>query len=359
VRRSRTEHLDLRLKAAPALCACVWLAACDAVHYDFGVDAGRSDHGATCDELEPVAIECPDAGAAWCMGGGEPTAVEIADSTGCTPAGLALGVVSLDAPSGEAFDLYAWAVPVPWIDSPFNEDVSLALFPDLCGARSFGGSGLECDYRPWLLRTGVTASEAYLHVQTATADSAPGAVAEIGVQMVPADGWDEALPPATQPVECDVVPYGPLDDRLLYPGPLTGVPRLLPLGGKPPAALAGVSGAPWICGEGAAGWRQAGYLIRNQGDDPVALRGIHLLPSEGIDPSVDFHFGLYGCLENGTVAPEQIALASSCYDHGDHPTKQLDVEIAVWDVTSLTEYVLVLQVPPGEGTEFYIQFEVE
>jgi hypothetical protein len=343
----------------PAICACVWLAACDAVHYDFGVDGGPPDNGATCEELEPVPIECPDAGAAWCMGGGESTGVQIAGSVGCTPAGLALGVVALADTPDNAFDLYAWAAPVPWIDSPFNDDVSLAVFPDPCGAESFGGGGLECDYRPWLLRTGLAAAEVYLHVQTAAASSTPGAVPEIGFQMVPADGWDAALPPATQAVECDVVPYGPLDDALLYPDPLTGAPRPLSLAGKPPAALAGVSGAPWLCGEGAAGWRQAGYLVRNQGDDPVSLQGIHILPTDASGPSVDFHFGLFGCLENGTVAPEQIALASSCYDHGDHPTKQMDVELAVWDVTSLTEYLLVLQIPPGEGTDFYIQFEVE
>lgn len=156
-----------------------------------------------------------------------------------------------------------------------------------------------------------------------------------------------------------MAPYGLLDDALLYPDPLTGAPRPLSLAGKPPAALAGVSGAPWICGDAPDGWRQAGYLIRNAGDDPVALRGIRLMAGQGPAPSVDFHFGLFGCLENGTVAPEQIALAASCYDHGDHPTKEMAVEIAAWDVTSLTEYLLILQVPPGEGTELYIQFDVE
>jgi len=304
-------------------------------------------------------MECPDAGAAGCMGGGESTAVEIGGSIGCTPGGLALGIVSLDAPTVDAFDLYAWAAPVPWIDSAFNDGVSLALFPDPCGAETFGGGGLVCDYRPWLLKTGVTASEVYLHVQTAVADSAPGATAEIGFQMVPSDGWDDALPPATQPVECRVAPYGPLDDRLLYPDPLTGTPRALPMGHKPPAALAEEEGAPWICGEAAAGWRQAGYLVRNQGDDPVRVLGVHLTHEQDSAPTVDFHYGLYNCLADGTVAPEQIALASSCYDHGDHPTKEMDVELAVWDVTSVTEYLLILQVPPGEGTDFLIQFEVE
>jgi hypothetical protein len=292
-------------------------------------------------------------------GGGESTAVEIGGSIGCTPEGLALGIVSLDAPTGDAFDLYAWAAPVPWIESAFNEDVSLALFPDRCGAETFGGGGLECEYRPWLLRTGVTAPEVYLHVQTAVTGAAPDATAEIGFQMVSPDGWDAALPTATQPVECGVVPYGPLDDQLLYPDPLTGTPRALPMGNKPPAALAGLSGAPWICGEAAAGWRQAGYLVRNQGDDPVRVLGLRLTDALDSVPSVDFHFGLYNCLGDGTIAPEQIALASSCYDHGDHPTKEMDVELAVWDVTSLTEYVLILQVPPGAGSDFLIQFEVE
>jgi len=359
VRRSRTEHLALYLQPPSAICVCLLLAACDAVHYDFGIDGGAAGGGASCDELEPTAMECPDAGATGCTGGGESAMAEIADSIGCTPARLALGIVSLDAPAGGAFDLYAWAAPVPWIDSAFNDDVSLALFPDPCGAETFGGGGIECDYRPWLLKTDVDAAEAYLHVQTNAADSTADAIAEIGFQVVPAGGWDDALPPATQPVECEVAPYGQLDDRLLYPDPLAGTPRALPLGGKPPAALAGVSGAPWICGEAAAGWRQAGYLIRNQGDVPVRVTGVRVGTTADTAAAVDFHFGLYNCLSNGTIEPEQIALASSCYDHGDHPTKQMDVEIAVWDVTSLTEYVLILQVPPGAGTDFYIRFDVE
>jgi hypothetical protein len=358
VRRSPTEHTALLRKPLSAICACLWLAGCDAVHYDFGVDAGPVDPGASCDELVPEEIECPDAGTTGCAGEGESAGAEIGESIGCTPAGLALGVVALDGPTDGVFDLYAWAAPVPWIDSAFNDGVSLAVFPDACGAETFGGGGLECDYRPWLLKTGLTASELFLHVQS-VAGAAPDALTEIGFQMVPADGWDGALPAATQPVECDVVPYGPLDDRLLYPDPLTGAPRALSMGSKPPAALVGVSGAPWICGDPAAGWRQAGYLLRNQGDAPVRVRGVHLTTASGAGPSVDFHFGLFNCLDNGTVAPEQLALASSCYDHGDHPTKETDVEFAVWDVTSATEYLLILQVPPGAGSDFYIRFDVE
>lgn len=355
MRRSRTEH-RIALTALSTACASLALAACDPVRFDFGSGGGEA-----CADLEPLPLECPAAFDAGCLGGGEVTGTGISGSAGCTPDGMALGIGSIRIPEGGAYDLFAWAAPVPWISSVFNEDVSLALFPDPCGEESFGESGFDCDYLPWILRTALPASEAYLHVQTADGEGL-GAAA-IGFQAVPSGAWDEELPPDSQPMECETVPNGPLDERLVYPDPLTGVPRRVPFRAKPPASLSGITGAPRICGASAAGWRQAGYLIENPGDPPpVRLRGVHVRTTDAsTGPSVSFHYGLFRCAAGSDeVAAQQLPLASSCEDSGDSATKQMDVDVAVWDPEdSSTKYVLVLQVPPGEGTELFLQFDVE
>jgi hypothetical protein len=356
VRRSRNELLIALLAGSTAACAGL-AAACDPVRYDFGADEGEA-----CDAIDPLAMPCAGADDAGCVGGGDVATAELPGSAGCTPAGMRLGVASLEIPASGAYDLFAWADPVPWINSVFNEDVSLAVFPDPCGAEAFGGGELACDYRPWLLKTALPASEAYLHVQISAGDDALGAAA-VGFQTMPSGAWDEELPPDSQPMECQAIPNGPLDGALVYPDPLTGVPRPISFWAKPPASLNGLTGAPRICGASAAGWRQAGYLIENLGDPPPAhLTGVHVrTTSAETGPSASFHFGLFQCVSGSDeIAAEQIPLASSCDDSGDGATKQMDVDVAVWDPEDeATKYVLVLQIPPGEGTEFYLQFDVD
>ena len=362
MRRSRTEPQILALAFTMTACALSGLGGCDPVRFDFGADAGTGGGGATCDGITPVTLACEGEIDAGCFGEGEVTAVELEESAGCTPAGLALGAAALALPESGAFDLFAWAEKVPWIDSVFNDDVSLALFPDACGDESFGDE-LECDYSPWILRTALPASEAYLHVQTAAGGDALDRTAAIGFQIMASGSWDEALPPASQAMECDSVPNGPLDGTLLYPDPLTGVPRLIPFAAKSPASLNGLTGSPRICGASAAGWRQAGYLLRNAGDPPPAhVTGVHVRTTDALTgPSVSFHFALFSCITGSEeIEPEQVALASSCDDPGDAPTKQTDLDVALWDPEdSSTEYVLILQIPPGEGTAFYLQLDVD
>jgi hypothetical protein len=360
VRRFRTDLRIVCFTPSSAALACLLLAGCDAVRFDFGPDGGADSEG-TCDAVDPVAMACAGDLDSGCFGGGEVTAVDISESAGCTPAGMALGVASLEIPESGAYDLFAWADPVPWIDSVFNEDVSLAVFPDSCGAETFGGGDLDCDYLPWILKTALPAAEAYLHIQTSAGDDTLQHTT-IGFQTMPSGAWDEELPPDSQSMECDTVPNGPLDETLLYPDPLTGTPRPIGFAGKAPASIAGITGAPRICGASAAGWRQAGYLIQNLGDFPAHATGLHIRKTDATSGgSVHFHYGLFACATGSdVVAPEQIALASSCDDSGDHASKEMAVDIELWDPDdSATNYVLVLQIPPGEGTDFYLQFDID
>jgi hypothetical protein len=362
VRRSPTERKIASLASPTLILASLALAACDPVDFDFGGDADAGGSGGTCDAIDPIVLACAGDADSGCFGEGEVTAAAIGESAGCTPAGMALGAARLEIPESGAFDLFAWAGSVPWIDSVFDDAVSLAVFPDACGAHSFGGD-LECDYRPWILKTALPASEVYIHAQTSAGGDALDRTAAIGFQIMPSGAWDEALPPASQAMECDAVPNGPLDEALLYPDPLTGAPRPIRFSGKSPASLSGLTGAPRICGASAAGWRQAGYLIENTGDPPPAhLTGVHVRTSGAeTGPSVSFHFGLFACAAGSDqIEADQLALASSCDDSGDHPSKQTDVDIALWDPEdSSTKYVLVLQIPPGEGTSFFLQLDVD
>jgi hypothetical protein len=59
------------------------------------------------------------------------------------------------------------------------------------------------------------------------------------------------------------------------------------------------------------------------------------------------------------VEPGQPALAESCDDDNQHPSKAIDVALDVWDDTPESQYMLILQIPPTVGTLFEVKLESE
>ena len=334
------------------LAASAAVAGCDAVSYDFGIlDGGCAPpppEGAECGDLPAVDGGCEQADG--CTGQASVDTVAIGETLGCTPAGLSLGLLSLSwagAPAG--VDLFAWA-PSPGGES-FSKGAFLSVFGDPCGEEP-PGADLECPYRPWLLERGMTLDEdIYLHVQTDEEE-------EVGVtfQLLPSDGWDASLPGPGESVACSTGPGGHLRADLVNHPLWNGDARDLDLGRSPPA----LDGEPWMCGASAGGWRQVGFLLRNQGDDPVVATDVHLerVGEEGVDAS--FHWAVLGCSAEGDIPAGASAIASSCQGPEGPEPASASITFDVWvPEHPSTEYALILQVPPSAAALYRVRLHIE
>jgi hypothetical protein len=336
-------------------CGCVALlaVACSAVGYDFGLgevpDAGDPSHAA-CLEVPLVAVECP-AAAAECDGAVETPTEQLDAPVGCAPAGVALAVARIPERDGpEAMDLFAWVEPGPDDPGAFASGAALSLFGSKCAHPLGGEPGQNCAFEPHRVEPGLGLDRPlFLHVQTPR----PVAVT-VGIQALPREAWRAVLPAAGAPLSCSLAGGQILPDLANLP-PWGGTPVTIDTGRLPPA----LAGGPWLCASSSGGWRQAAFLLRNAEDGPLRVTAVRLgLP--GKVGAARFHFGLYRCLGGGTVASELDALASSCHDAGDHASKAADAVIEPWTPGAAdTEYVLVLQVPPGPDRLFELIVESE
>jgi hypothetical protein len=333
-------------------------AACSAVGYDFGI-ADPPDAG---DPSLAACLAAPLTEAACPSGDGAcETVVEVGTArleapVGCTPAGMALGVARIpgQADAGE-LDLFSWVEPGLEDTGPFATGAALSLFGARCGNPLGGEPGQNCAFEPTLIEAAVGSEQAlYLHVQTPLPTTA-AARARVGLQLLPRDSWQALLPAAGEPLSCLLADGQVLPDLVAAP-PWSGSPATIDASRLPPA----LDGDPWICASASGGWRQVAFLLRNAEDGTVRVTGLRLRVAGEPGSFPRFHFGLYRCLDDGAVASELAALASSCHDAGDHASKQLDVAIEPW-IPGLagTEYVLVLQVPPGPERLFELFVESE
>jgi hypothetical protein len=347
---------------------------CEPVEFGFGedddtdsVDTGTADD--PCDNLELEHVHCQlDAGPApECLGSIHVATEQIDLSAGCTPAGQALGVAEFATTSVDAgpIDLFAWVTAPADEPGPFADEVYLSIFEDDCGDDPFGESTVpDCDYEPWLVTPEILAdAPVYVHVQTLAA-TIEGAPRELAYQVRSSGTWTWPLP-ANGPLRCldpiDPVSPGPHVSQVFLESPLwDGQWHVLDLSGAPPA----LGGEPRICPAGSGGWRQAAFQLRNLGDEPLPLTLIDV--GRRISPvtveTVPFHFEILACAdsplaEGGEIPPGEQPLASSCHDDGDHSSKELSLALDPWIPWEPgTQYVLIVQVPPGAGMELEITF---
>ncbi|MFO8071621.1 MAG: hypothetical protein R6V85_07070 [Polyangia bacterium] len=325
---------------------------CSGAHFDFADDSEDAGSDAGCPDVPLEFASCHYDGAG-CSGTAEAISAEIATSRGCTPAGLSLGALRIDAdlPDGGVFDLLAWVEPDDEQAGPFLSGASLAAFGDRCGERP-GAGQLECGYRPWLAKRSVDLSDPlYLHVQT-PAPREEGL--EVGFQVRNAQGWSPQLPAADEPISCNPG-AGHVSDLLVLDPPWYAGGTTLDLSAAPPA----FEEEPRICRGSAGGWRQAAYLLRNQGDDPLRIESIRL--SGGPQSALEnFHFALFACDAGGEVLPDAAQLAASCELAGDAASKRVQAEIPPWvpDLAQ-TERVLLVQVPPTTRLDPLLLVEIE
>ncbi len=343
-----------RSRAPGALAATALVAACGTVGYDFDIgdppDAGDPSKEA-CEALHVVGADCPgEAGS--CDGTVEVGTARIDAPVGCSPAGLALGIARLEGEEDlGAADLFAWVESGPGDDGPFGAGAALSLFGSKCGDPVGGEPGLNCAFEPYLVEAAVGVDQPlYMHVQT----PAPGAAA-IGLQVLEREAWRAVLPAAGEPLSCRLTDGEVLPDLVAVP-PWDGEPALVDGSRLPPA----LDGDPWICASASGGWRQVAFLLRNQEDAALRITGLGLTVAGEPGLVARFHFGLYRCLDDGAVASELAALASSCHDAGDHASKTVDAMVDPW-VPGLaeTEYALVLQIPPGPDRLFDLIIDSE
>jgi hypothetical protein len=283
------------------------------------------------------------------------TTKRVGAPVGCVPTGLALGVARIPARTDSGvMDLFAWVEPGPEETGPFAAGAALSLFGARCDSPLGGEPGQNCAFEPNLIEAAVGIDQPlYLHVQT-TAPTTAAVPARVGLQVLPRESWRALLPAAGEPLSCRLADGAVLSDLANAP-PWSGSPATVDASRLPPA----LEGDPWICASASGGWRQAAFLLRNAEDGPLRVTAVRLgLPGDIGAPR--FHFGLYRCLDDGAVASELAALASSCHDAGDHASKQLDVVVEPW-IPGLagTEYVLVLQVPPGPERLFELIVDSE
>ncbi len=325
------------------LLVCVLCSGCDPVPYDFGADPPDTGsdpiHGLLCEDLEPSVSECvsADSDIAGCSGGAFPITGPVAETLGCTPSGLSLGVISLQPDETVGLvDIFAWTsslqVPAP----PFDEASSLALFEDVCGEDSFG-SEKQCDYRPWLFKSDLPSTEMFLHVQSM---SSQGVV--VGYQLMPEGGWKPSPPGPENPLSCQAVPGGYVGDELVFPNPLDETPVQLNFSDVAPAR----SSLPWICGEAGTGHRQRVLLMRNPYDEEIRVSEIGILKGGSEDEWVPFKHGIFKCTSSNNVGAHQAAVSMGCDNSGAVGPRPVDTVFQIWDGTSETQYLLVLQVPP-------------
>jgi hypothetical protein len=347
------------------------------VEYDFG--PGDDDSTPTdtdtveslCDDLVPEQVTCATDGGTvvGCFDGVDVTTTQIDESAGCTPAGQSLGIVSFETAGADAgpIDLFAWVASQPDQPGPFAEEVYLSVFEDDCGDDPFGQSmEPDCAYRPWIVAPTVFAdAPVYLHVQTLTPSDSQSPVA-LEYQVRTSDTWTWPLP-ADEPLEClhpiDSPPAGPFSTAFLDAPLWDGLWHEVDLSGAPPTLY----GQPRICPGGSLGWRQAAFQLRNQGDAAIEVTRIRV--GRRISPLdlevVPFHFELLSCVdldpfEGGVIEPEQVPLASSCHDDGEHASKSVSLSIEPWvPMLPSTQYVLILQVPPSAGVDLEVWFEVD
>ncbi|MDD5306811.1 MAG: hypothetical protein PHU25_05770 [Deltaproteobacteria bacterium] len=332
----------------PPLVAALALLGCSEVPFDFGVPVPDEDAG-VCPAVGPDPVACEN-DAAPCSGTVSVFAQPVSRAAGCTPAGLPVGAARFDLPgAGNDVDLLAWAEPLDGSNLPFRKGASLALFGDECGDALLGGT-LDCDYRPWLLVQGLAAgTPAFVHAQGEEAG-----ILSLGFEIRPAGTWSRPLPAAGEPLACDGPGPGydgDLEDPLVSVNPWTA-PVDLDLSRAAPSA----GRDPWICGAGADGWRQAGFVLHNPYDAAIVMRGARLVRKGDPDSAPLFHFALAACSAKG---PSPI-VASSCADPGDDPSKNLEAGLVPWVPGDPgTEYALVLQVPPSEGASFTLTLEAD
>ena len=345
------------------------------MEYDFGPgddDATPTDSDTvegSCEDLSPELVTCAlDEGeVSGCLDSVDVTTEQIAQSAGCTPAGQSLGIVSFEAVGADAgpIDLFAWGAPQPDQPSLFAEDVYLSVFEDDCGEDPFGQSDEpDCDYQPWLVAPTVYVdAPIFLHVQTLTPSASDTAV-DLEYQIRASGTWTWPLP-ADEPLPClypiDSPTPGPFGAVFLDSPLWDGEWHEVDLSGAPPA----LQGEPRICPGGSSGWRQAGYQLRNQGDDTIVVTRIQV--GRRISPVslevVPFHFEVLGCVEldpfeGGVIEPGQAPLASSCHDDGDHASKSMSLPVDPWvPMLPSTQYVLIVQVPPSAGVELEVWLE--
>lgn len=345
--------------------------------YDFGSDdedttpTDSETVEGTCEDLTPQQVVCQvDGGApAACQGAIDVVTEQIAASAGCTPAGQALGIVSFETAGADAgpIDLYAWVEPGAGEDAPFADEAYLSVFEDDCGDDPFGEGDLPvCAYEPWLVTPDIHAdAPVYAHLQT-LAPANPGEPLVLGYQLRASDSWTWSLP-ADEELFClypiDSPDPGPQSTAFLDSPLWDSAWHPIDLTGAPPA----LHGAPRICPGGSAGWRQAAFQLRNQGDDPLLVTEIRVarrLPSLSLEV-VPFHFEIASCTdsivaEGGVIVPEQDPLASSCHDDGEHASKAMELEIVPWiPMLPSTQYTLMIQVPPSAGTALEVRLQTE
>jgi len=306
---------------------------------------------------------------AGCLDSVDVATQQIDQSAGCTPAGQALGIASLETAGSDTgpIDLYAWIAPTPDEAGAFADDVYLSVFEDNCGDDPFGQNEVpECDYQPWLVTPNVpTDAAVYVHVQT-LAPSEPGEPVELEYQVRSSGSWTWPLP-ADEPLHClypiDSPDPGPLSALFLDSPPWDSAWHEVDLSGAPPA----LHGDPRICPAGSRGWRQAAYQLRNQGDDPLLVTEIRVgrRISQLSLEVIPFHFEIVSCpnsiaAEGGVIEPGQDPLASSCHDDGEHASKSLDLVIDPWiPMLPSTQYTLIVQVPPSYGVELEVRLQTE
>jgi hypothetical protein len=324
---------------------------CSGAHFDFADDSEDAALDAGCPDVPLAFASCHHDGAG-CSGTAEAISAEIQTSRGCTPAGLSLGALRIDADlaDGGALDLLAWVVAEDEQAGPFLSGASLAAFGDRCGKRPPAGQ-LECGYRPWLAKRSVDLSAPlYLHVQT-PAPREEGL--EVGFQVREAQSWNPQLPAAGEPISCDPG-AGHVSELLVLDPPWYAGGTTLELSTAPPA----FEEEPRICRESAGGWRQVAYLLRNQGDDPLRIESIRLSRPQSGPQS--FHFALWACDADGEVGPDAARLAASCELAGDAASKRVQADIPPWvpDLAE-TERVLLVQVPPTVWIDPLLSVEIE
>lgn len=313
--------------------------ACAPVPYDFGGDGDDTGtdpiDGISCDDLDPVTSVCgsSDDHLSGCSGSADVMTAKLGESIGCSPVGLSLGVVQAPPPeiSGPV-ELYAWT-GTPGTSGDSGRGY-LSLFEDVCGDDPFGPD-MQCGYRPWLFRSGLSASDGFhLHVQTDE-----DLLIEMGYQLVQIDDWDRPLPDAEVPLSCEIEEDGHVSDDLLYPNPVEAGEVSLDFFYKSPATA-----TPWICGEAGEGLRQGAYLVRNPLDHPVHVSGVRLMDQDNLQP-ISFNAAIFDCASGGVVEPGQAALFEGCYAPDGDGLAAADIDLEAWDGTQATEYLLILQVP--------------
>ena len=328
-------------------------AGCNSVGYDFFADGGAEPPAGTrCEDLPVITAPCePDGGV--CAGALRVATARIAAAAGCTPPGLSLGLARvgpLDAPA--VGDVLVWAEPAVATFSG-GAGVSLALFGERCDHPLGGDLAAGCAYEPARVEPAVGLGGAlFVHVQTPSPSSDAEPSPRIGYQIAAPGAWRARVPAAGEGLSCDLSDGQAVSDLVGDP-PWDGAARELDLERFPPA----LDGDPWICPATSNAWRQAAFLLRNQGDEPVRVAGVDLAPAAGEPPgAAPFHWAIARCGADGVARPDGGVLAEAC----GGAAAAAAVEVAPWDPDAAnSEHVLVVQVPPGPVGRFELALEVE